>query len=253
MRCQHCNEKLAVHDLWCAKCGKRTEVLSKHLSATKSLNETWNKYKAVRGVNFPTGIWAALLGALPLIILVWLLNFGLPQLPFWQYILIHSVVWILFVPLLIVPFQAVTAIDDNRIPVGSYFRSYKFHFRFLPLVFVSVVFYLAIFFVCQGDPILNLVWLVLVLYWIPIVLPVPVLMYRYKVGSFKAIAMSYKHAGDVRWNTFLLAMILALANVIAAICLIVGLAVTIPFTWLAIRDYVDRLIEHELFEDRKHS
>ena len=248
MRCQHCNEKIAGHDLWCVKCGKQTSLISNELSAIKNLNRSWKSYKEFKGRNFPVGIWASLLGILPLYILIWLLNYALPAMKLLPHLALHTAVWTLFLPVLFVPFQAVCKSDGYKIDVKTYFNSFRFYFRYMAITFLAVLFYLIIFFICQGDPILNLVWLVLVLYWIAIVLPVPVLMERYGINPLKAIKLSYKNAGDVRWNIFLMALVLFVAYVLATLLLFIGLAVVVPFTWFAVRDYVDKLIENEVFE-----
>jgi len=248
MRCPHCNEKNANHDLWCSKCGKHTTLISNELSANKSMNESWKNYKPFRGRNFPVGIWTSLTGIIPLIIMIWLLNFALPAMGLWKFLALHVTVWTLLVPVLLVPFNAVCKIDNYKIDVKDFFSSFSSYFRYFLLTFISVLFYVIIFFVCQGDPILNLVWLVLVLYWIAIVLPVPVIMERFKVNPFKSLKLSYKYAGDLRWNIFLMVLILFVANLLATLLLVVGLAVIVPFSWFAIRDYVDKMIENEVFD-----
>ncbi|MFB3844926.1 MAG: hypothetical protein ACE14O_04140 [Candidatus Cloacimonadaceae bacterium] len=250
MRCSHCNEKLAVHDLWCAKCGRRTEVYSKDLSAVKSLKETWNKYKPIMGQNFPVGIWAALTGILPLIAMIIIFNYFFPSIPKWYALLIRNVVFLFFLPVLFVPFHAACAQDDNKIKVKDFFHSFTHYDNYWIFSLISVLYYLVIYFVCKGDPILNLVWLVLVMYWVAIVIPVPILMERYRLNAWQAIKLAYKKAGDVRWHIFALGLILMLINLLAAVCLVIGLCVTVPFTWFAIRDYTDKLIEYELFYEK---
>lgn len=250
MRCTHCNEKLANHDLWCVSCGKRTEVLNTSLAATKSLNASWKEYKKFKGPNFPVGIWSVLLGALPFALIFWFLSYGMPELPTWQIMLIRNLIWLVFIPVLLVPFKAVCNKDGYQITVKDYFASYASYPRYLLLSLLSVVYYLVIHYVCKGDPILNLVWLVLVLYWIAIVIPVPVLMERYKINAFAAIEFSYKKAGDLRWNIFLIGIFLFLANILAGLLLLIGMAVIIPFSWFAIRDYTDKMIGYEVFDNK---
>lgn len=250
MRCPHCSEKLASHDLWCLKCGKRTDLVSKDLSALKSLNQSWENYKKVKGRNLPVGIWAALTGIIPMGVLLWILNYLLPEAPTWKFLTISSILWLFFLPIVFVPLSAVCKKDNYNIDVKDFLGSFSQYFKYLVFTLISVLYYIAIFYICIGDPILNLVWIVLILYWIAIVIPVPVIMERFKCNSLKAIILSYKHAGDLRWNIFLMGIVLTLANVLAALLLIVGLAITIPFTWFAIRDYVDKMIEFEIFENK---
>ncbi|MFO7660240.1 MAG: hypothetical protein R6V77_04945 [Candidatus Cloacimonadaceae bacterium] len=185
-----------------------------------------------------------------MLILVWLLNHTLPSMGLWPFLALHTVIWTIFLPVMFVPFRAVCKSDSYKIDVRDYFSSFKSYFRYLMFSLISVLFYLAIFLICQGDPILNLVWLVLVLYWVAIVLPVPVIMERFNLNAFKAVKLSYKYLGDLRWNVFLMALILTVANFLAILLLVIGLAVVLPFTWFAIRDYVDKLIENEVIEKK---
>jgi hypothetical protein len=239
MRCPHCNEKTAVHDIWCNKCNKQTDVLSNELSAIKSLRATWKNYTAIKGHNYPVGILTALTGWIPAIAIIWLLNFAFPELPKWQSILISNLVWLFFVPVLLLPFAMVSKKDDYVFSIKDLFASCGAYSKYLLFSLASVIFYLILFFVCKGDPILNLVWLVLVVYWLAIVFPVPILMERLKINTFTAIRLAYIKAGDVRWNIFRMIIVL-----------LVGLVITLPFTWMAIRDYTDKLIEYEVFSDQ---
>lgn len=251
MRCSHCNEKTAPHDIWCVKCGKPTPIARTELSAIKSIKTTWSEYTKVKGQNFPVGIIAVLTGVLPLAGLIWLLHYISPALPKWQWMLYYNLLMLFFLPLLFVPFNAVCRKDSYQVSVGDYFRSYTAYPRYLFFSFIAVLYYLVIFFICKGDPILNLVWLVLALYFPAIAVPLPVIMERYGHHAWKALRLSFRIAGDVRWNKFLLLLILLCINALALVCFVVGLAVTIPFTWMAIRDYTDKLIEFEVFYENE--
>lgn len=248
MRCPHCNEKTAVHDLWCSNCSKQTDVLSNELSAIKSLRETWKKYNPLKGQNYPIGIFSALTSWIPAILIIWVLNFTLPEMPRWESMLISNLVWLFLIPMLMIPLAMVCKKDDYVFRIKDLLASCGTYGKYMIFSLASVVFYLILFFVCQGDPILNLVWLVLVLYWLAIVFPVPILMERMQLNPLKAIKIAYKAAGDVRWNIFRMLIVLFLLNMMATVLLLVGLVVTIPFTWLAIRDYTDKLIEFEVID-----
>jgi len=248
MKCQYCNGKLAIHDLWCVNCGKRTDVISKDLSAISSLKLSWAKYKSVKGKNLPVGILSVLIGILPIYFLLWAFNFTTPDLPVWQVLMIRNIAWLLIIPMTLVQFTQICKRDDYILSVKDYLAAFNTYFKYILFILVSVVYYLVIHFICQGDPILNLVWLVLVVYWITVILPCPILMERFKINVFKAIRLSYKDAGDIRWNLFLMIILLFSLNFIATVLFIIGLAITLPFSWFAIRDYVDKLIDYEVFQ-----
>jgi len=246
MRCQHCNEKIAEHDLWCVKCGKRNNILINKLSSIKSINGSWKKYQEFRGRNLPAGIFAVLTGIIPLFVLIWILNFVLSNMPLIQYNILHGVIWIVFLPVLFIPFNAVCKTSSYHIEIKTIIRSFRTYLRYLTFSLISVVFYTVIFILCQGDPILNLVWIVLVLYWVPLAIPIPILMERYNINAWMSLMVSYKHMSDLRWNIFLLCIILLFANLISIAIFIVPLAIILPFSWFAIRDYIDKLIENEI-------
>lgn len=250
MRCKHCNEKVAEHDLWCVSCGKKTEVLDKDLSAINSLRSTWRNFNPNKGNNFAVGTWGAFTGILPMLIILFTFYFILPEMTLLNTILLYTITWTIFLPVLVIPVSAVCHKTGYQLCTTQFTSAFNKYFDYLLFSLISALFYIAIFFICKGDPILNLVWLVLVIYWVAIVYPLPVLMERYKINAWKALKLSYRFAGDIRWNIFLLGIVLALINILAIAFLFVGLIVTLPFTWYVIRDYVDKMIEFEVFETK---
>jgi hypothetical protein len=122
------------------------------------------------------------------------------------------------------------------------------------------LFYSFIYLICFGLPnfgslpILRLVWLVLVNYWIAIALPAVVLMEQFNWSPWFAIQKSYKHFHDLRWNIFLLALVLTFANLIALglfFLLLIPLVFTLSLSLFAIRDYVRLLVDFELLDYRR--
>jgi hypothetical protein len=224
-----------------------SEVLSKDLSALNSLKNTWIKYKSELSKNIPLGFYGAITGVLPLLICLLSTMFLLSE----NSLLISTVlpisIFIMISPVLLVPFRAVCKSTNYHIDTIEIKNSLKAYGNYLILNLLTTIYYIVIYLLCKGDPILNLVWLVLALYWIAITVPIPVLMERYQINSLKALALSYRRAGDVRWNLFLLVVILFVINILALLFLFIGLIITLPYTWYAIRDYVDKMIEFEVF------
>jgi len=100
---------------------------------------------------------------------------------------------------------------------------------------------------------LRLVWLVLVNYWVAIVLPSLVLMEEMSYNPWKAIKKSYQHFQDVRWNIYLLALVLAGLNALGCLffwLLLIPEALILPLSLYAVRDYTRRLIDFELLNYR---
>ncbi|MDZ4181502.1 MAG: hypothetical protein U1B83_01400, partial [Candidatus Cloacimonadaceae bacterium] len=231
MRCNHCNTRLAVHDLWCVGCGRQSPIVKSDLSAMRSFGKTWSKASATKSANIPAGAFAVILGMIPIAVLIWLfgsiitfdtatasgLILGL---------LVKSIAFSLFVPFVLIGFNAAHSKDVNVIRFKTMLAALKSYPRYLLLSLVSALFYAIIYVICFGlpsfgsDPILRLVWLVLLNYWIAIVLPVPALMERLEISPLKALKLSYHHFHVVRWNLYLLALVLVLINVAAAMLFI---------------------------------
>lgn len=249
MRCKNCSERVAIHDLWCLKCGHRTSIISKDLSVIESLNFSWRKYKLDKGKNLPVGIWGSLLSVIPALLLIIGFYFFSQESYSWIVVVIRNIIWLLFIPMLFIPFNSVCKKEGYHLTVKDYFSGFSLYPKYLFLSLLNVIYYLLIYYLCKGDPILNLVWLVLVLYWIPIILPVPILMERYNLSVINAIVLSYKKASDLRWNLFLLAIMVFLSLILSVVMLLIPLTIILPFSWYAIRDYVDKLIEYEVFND----
>jgi hypothetical protein len=90
------------------------------------------------------------------------------------------------------------------------------------------------------------VWIVLINYYLALVLPVPVLMERKQLSFWAAFRVSYKYFHVVRWNIYLLALVLIVLNLVGFMLILVPLVITVPLSWYAIRDYTDLLLDFEI-------
>jgi hypothetical protein len=82
-------------------------------------------------------------------------------------------------------------------------------------------------------------------------MPVPTLMERNKLNAWNAVKISYRHFHVVRWQIYLMALILVLLNVLAMTLLVLPLLIILPFSWFAIQDYTAKLLDFELIRDNK--
>lgn len=265
MRCKHCDTRLAPHDLWCVNCGKQTEIVNNDLSAWASLKRTWKHYWPLKSANVPAAAMVVLLGVFPLaVLLVLLRSFGMLDLAevktvgtllLRQLMIVAGVT--IFLPVFFTPFNPVCATTGYQFSWKTAVSSLRKYIKYLWLALFGALYYAVIYLICFGlpsfgsDPILRLVWLVLVNYFLAIVLPVPVLMERLQINFFQACKVSYRNFHVVRWQLYLLVLVLAVLNSLALVLLIIPLLVTIPFSWFAIRDYTDRLLEYELIRPRQ--
>ncbi len=265
MRCNHCDARLAAHDFWCANCGRQTQVINEDLSAWASLKNTAKKYGPLKGLNIPSAAFAIITGVVPIIVLLIILNaFGhldLSQVQGTGTLILNlfliAVGVSIFIPFLLIPFKPICDESGHTLPMKNLLAKLKYYPRYLVLALISALYFLIIYLICFGlpkfssDPILRLVWIVLANYYLAIFLPVPVLMERLKLNPWRASKTSYKSFLVVRWQLYLLALILLLANILAAGLALLLLVITLPLSWFAIRDYIDLLLEYEIIRDYK--
>ncbi len=257
MRCRHCNTRRAEHDVWCPNCQRQSSLVKNELSAMRSLKATWANYKPNISINVPLAVPAIILGIIPLLIVVWLLNTSLilpmdttPKLLL--NLLIKSTLVSMFLPFTLLGFRAVCALEGYQAGKPGLFLAFKAYPRYLLFSVINCLYFVVIYLICFGfpgfgsDPILRLVWIVLVNYWAALILPVPILMEDREMSFRDAFTLARRHFGVVRWNIYLMVLVLAALNLVATLVLIVPLAITIPFTWYAVRDYTRTLLEYEL-------
>jgi len=262
MRCKFCNAKLATHDIWCVECGRQTDIVKNDLASMRSLGNTYRSFKEHMSGAVPGAAFSLILGIIPLVVLIWMFS---SIIPFdnesigglFLGLIIKSVSLSLFIPFVLIGFRAISQSNSYALSWQQITSALKSYPKYLLLSLISAAYYIVLYIVCWGVPgfasllILRLVWLVMVVYWVAIILPAPVLMERFNLSPWQAISKAYHHFHDVRWNIFLLALVLAVINALAFVLLFVPMVVTLPLSLFAIRDYTDRLVEYELLDYRR--
>lgn len=264
MHCKHCDKNLAVHDLWCSNCGHQTPIVNQDLSAWASLRGSWAKLRGQLGSNIPAAAVVILLGIIPTAVILYLLHsFGWLDLAASQtagslisQLLLTGIAVAVFIPILVMPARPVCADSGYITGWKKLLASFNDYPKYLALGLMCSLYYLLIYLICFGlpnfgsDPILRLVWVVLVTYFLAVLLPVPTLMERLRINAWTALKTSYKYFHVVRWQLFLLLLVLGLINALAVILVLIPLLVTLPLSWYAVRDYVDKLLEYEIIRDK---
>ncbi|HNW99946.1 MAG TPA: hypothetical protein PLE74_01770 [Candidatus Cloacimonadota bacterium] len=250
MRCKHCNEKVKDHDFWCVFCGHPTGIVKTYLSAKNAIREEWDAFTSAKNKSYLFAILVALI----LLILgggaYWFsINNSLLQVsPFVKYLL-NNLVFLVVLPLLLTPFNIAVQKPNANWSFGDYFRSLKAYPRYFVFIFLNIVYFFILKYICQGDPILHLVRLVMVMYWIAIILPAPLIMEDLKLNPYKAIVKAYHVGRETRWQLFFLWFMLMVINLVAIIPLGLGLLVTLPLTYRVIYRYYMKLVEFELIPE----
>lgn len=261
MRCKKCNTRLGSHDLWCMSCGTQSPVIKTDLSALKSLKNTREQLKGKTSSMVPAMGFSIILGAIPIAIMIWIfVNFiNNESNTIGQLMLnlsLKSLLISIFVPMLLLPFSVISNQQDYSLKLKDLLANMKYYPKYLLFTLVNAVVLMLLYLICFGfpgfasDPILRLVWIILLNYWIAISLPAVVLMEIKAVNPIKALKLSYQHFADVRWNIYLLALLMALLNGLAFVLAIFPMLFTLPCAFFAFRDYVVKLEEYELLDYR---
>jgi len=243
---QICNYELSEHDIFCPKCGEPTAALSGPLSAKENWKSAWKEFKPIKGKYLPFSIFIILTAFLFTALAVY---FTMSN--YW----LQNTILLFIIPLTLIPLSFDADFISKPFTIENYFKSLKYYPKFFVFVFINIVYFLFLKIVCDGfmlniviDPILHLVRFIMILYWIAIVVPVPILMIRKRMNPFKAIVVAYKAGTETRWQQFFVAVIGFLVNIVGAALLGLGLLITIPLTYIALEKYYLNMDEFELFE-----
>ena len=246
-----CGEKLSEHAIFCHVCGEPTNALSAPLSSKANWKETWIEFKGRKSKFYPFAIFIILTAFLLVGLSVY---FGSGNFFDNNYLFINLFL-LITVPLVLIPLSFKKENYSNYFTIKLFFLNLKHYPKFFLFTLINILYFFLMKIICTGyllniaiDPVLHIVRLVMVLYWIAIVVPAPVLMVRKSLNPIKAIIVSYKAGKETRWQQFFLAIRIVLVNVIGAAIVGLGLLVTIPLSYLQLEKYYSKMEEFELFE-----
>jgi hypothetical protein len=241
-----CNNKLAEHQIFCDKCGESSGVLSTDLSAKQNWKKVWQEFKEVKATYYAFAIF----------MIICVFSFiGLSVVMGANHFWYNNLVLLFIAPLALIPFSFESNFLEKPFTIKMFFMHAQHYPKYWLFVLINIAFFIFLKILCTGaflniatDPILHEVRLILVIYWITIVLPVPILMIRRKMNPFKAIIVSYKAGSETRWQQFFVVFFLFCANLAGLALAGLGLLVTIPFSYIMIERYYLRMEEFELFD-----
>lgn len=249
-----CNYELSKHAIFCPVCGQPTQALSGPLSAKKNHKSSWNSYKEKKSQYYPLAIFLIFVVFLPLL-LVSIYNDNIAKLVNLTAYLVNNLTLLLLVPLSLLPFASSRDFIEHPLTIKNYFRNFKYYFHYLGLVLITILYFFILNVLCTGyllnimtDPILHPVRLILVLYWLVNILPAPLLIARKNMNPLRAIYVSHKASKETRWQQFFLILIVAFYNIIGLAIIGIGLIATIPYSYVIIEKYYQKMDEFELFD-----
>ena len=238
-RCQKCREKVEYFDIYCHKCGHPTNLLKEELSAKENFKEVWMNFNNEYKKYIPLSALVWFISILPMIVIFVYLFFNPISSNDNINLLINSAVVLVFLPLALLPFSFVGKSEPT---VSNYFNHFKKYPSVLCFSFVTVVFYAGIELICKrlnADPILNIVWLILTIYWIAINVPTLGLIFNKEMIPAKAVWLAYKAGKETRWQQLFTAWRIFI--------LLPGFVFTLPLLYLLPLSYYKRLDDLDLF------
>ena len=248
-----CNHVLADETIFCDKCGFPTNALKSGLNAKQNLNQVRQEFQEVRSNYYSFNLFFLLAIFLPLGLAIFFRESMADFLGLNKYLFINISMLIL-VPFTMIPFAFEPNFTKQVFKIKNYFQALKHYPKFFLFTLISLLFFLLLKILCTGyligvtvDPILHPVRFILVLYWIAIMLPVPLVMMRKEVNAFKAVKMCYVASAETRWQQFFTAFYVVSVNVLGALVLGLGLLRSISFSYLLIERYYQKLDEYKLF------
>jgi hypothetical protein len=237
--CIKCYKELEPNQLFCQECGEPTQVLVEELSAKRNWQETWGDFKNRKGENYPFAIFYVFALLLPLfLVTTFLLD---------SYFLTNMFL-LIYLPLLFIPL-AIPIMEERRaVTIRSYFGNLKHYPRLFLFVLINLVYFFLLKVITTSvDPILNIVRLIMVLYWLAIVVPYPHLLLRKDVNPFKGLKLVYIAGKETRWQQFFICVYLFFVNLLGLAMLGIGLLVTIPYSFAVIEKYYLQMAKLDLF------
>ncbi|MDP8220727.1 MAG: hypothetical protein P9X26_05240, partial [Candidatus Stygibacter frigidus] len=205
-----------------------------------NFKNTWQKQKKEYTKYLGLGLFITLVFIIPIAILSYIFRNN-----YW----ITNLCLLFLVPFTLIPF----ALKED-LTFSNYAANIKYYPQFWLLTLIAILYFFALKVICTGylldimvDSVLHIVRLIMVLYGIACVIPVPVLMVEKKIDPLRAIIYSIKAGHETRWQQFFTSIHIFLINLLGALCLMAGLLVSLPFTYVLIRNYYLKMEEYELF------
>lgn len=213
MNCKKCKAKIDNFEVYCPKCGVPTGIVKEKMSAFKTFSEVYNKYKGNQTKHFSMSLFAVLYCIIPLVGIKMLFNQFAGE---YNNLIMYGLLLLvstLFIPFIIIPLAKKNDYYSVNSQAQEYKESLKYYPKFFLLSIISALYLIALRYICQGDPILNLVHLVMVFYGFAIVMPVPLLIVDKNLSVKDALRLSYKSGlYTYRWQCFFMTLIIGVIN-----------------------------------------
>lgn len=274
MICKKCKAKCEENDIYCPACGHPTGIVKGQLSAIKFFFSEYSQNRQNFSRHIGYSFLVLLLGILPVSITIWFsYNTNFIESSLLRYF-ISNLAFLIFIPLILIPFSNKKQFAQDSNKPADFFSDLKSYGKYFVLTLIGILYLMFFKFICQGDAILNLVRLVMVIYGVAIILPVPYLLEDKEMKLIPAVKKAYHFAKHtVRWQYFFLSSLLFLLNISGLIVAFIvfrfkffsdamtiithlisigisafWLMYTLPFTWNTILNYTRFLDKQRILD-----
>ncbi len=237
--CSKCSKALEDDQLFCRECGEPSFVLKYELSMWNNFKKTWSEYSPWKGKNYPFVIFFFFTLFIPLGLIIYFTHDN-----YW----INNLALLLFLPLIFIPFSLKFSDYKRGVKVKDYFSNLNYYPHYFVFVLLNVLYFFVLKYITMSvDPILNLVRLIMVLYWVTLMTPIPHYIAKRKEYPIIVLPKLIRASKEVRWQLFFTYFVLACLNIVGLAFAGIGLLFTIPFSIAVMENYYDRMDSHNLF------
>ena len=248
MVCKSCKKKLSTIDIYCLSCGVPTEGYREQFRLKKIIGLA----KEGCSLDKTNNIFYVISVALVMIAFVYIVENNFISESYWVNYISMNLFMVLFVPLLMLTFGAGRReLEAGSLETGFIFAFKKYYMKLVIFVFLVVFYFFILRVICQGDPILNLVRLILVCWGIAIVFPVPFLIFSRDESVFCSIKKAYIAGKYLRWHQFSLSFVLAGMLLLSVLLVLVPLPYSMRFTGHLLRVWYNKQDEFQLYDKSK--
>lgn len=245
MRCKHCNTQIQNSDIYCPKCRKKTQSIKENFKIWDVFKQSYEEVREPKNYSFTFNLFFGIITFIFIVLLgfhYFSFNYSSDLVRY----LTENAIFLIFVPILLIPF----GIQNVVMEIG-YGKELNNHIlKLLPKYYLFVLVNILIFslfkFMCIGDPVLRLIRVILVLWWLAVLVPIPVMITKYNLNLYKLTRLSLKGFEDLRWQMFWGYLLILGANILMIAPLYFGYLRYGSLPYRAINGYVEKVAENGL-------
>jgi len=232
MICKTCRNRIDDLDLYCRVCGEPSEN-HRNQFIIKDILKADTGQQTIP----PPFYLFSIPATVALLTIIYIFNFSVITTSYWANYILLNICSTLIIPLIMLPFGIVI----NQ-------ELFKQYLRLLEFTFYMGLYFFALKVICQGDPILNLVRFIMVLWGVAVAFPVPTLIFSTTHSVLKIIGRAYIAGKYLRWKQFYLSLYCATCIFLSLLTLLIMLPKSLYFTARAMQKWHCQQQKYNLYD-----